>query len=92
MIEFIIIQMDWKIPLDLKLVRAQLEEDPGMIDRIPGNLSTVGIVSGYRIISRTPDFREVRFEVSQGYDEELQLTYIGLYVEAIDLNSSPFYF
>ena len=69
--------MDWKVPIDLKQARAHIELNPHSLDTIPGNLCTVGIVSGYRVLTQTSDFREIQLAVSQGGDEELRLTYMG---------------
>ena len=69
--------MDWSVPVDLKKLRHMLEVDPALFETTPGNLSLIGIVSGYRVIQTDPSFREIHFEVSQGYNDELRLVYIG---------------
>lgn len=69
--------MNWKIPIDLKRAREHLEVNPPSLDEVPGNLCTVGILSGYRILNHTAEFREIQFAISQGGNEELRLTYIG---------------
>ena len=69
--------MNWTEPLDLVEVRSVLENDPSTLNAVPGNLCLVGIISGFRILQTDPDFREIFFEVSQGYNDELKLHYLG---------------
>ena len=77
----------WSEPLDLMGLRQKLEAKPALFEVIPGNLSLVGIISGYRVIQTDPSFREVHFEVSQGYNDELRLFYIGEFKLISDLES-----
>ena len=71
--------MNWSEPLDLKQVRGYFEnaEAETALDGIPDNLCIVGIISGYRVVQKNSDFKEIYFDVSQGHDDELRLRYIG---------------
>ena len=69
--------MDWTVPISLSALKLYLETSTEALDRIPGNLCMVGIISGYRVIHECPDFCEIHFDISQGQDEELRLHYIG---------------
>ena len=68
---------EWRGPLELSRVRHELESDPSYIDQFPGNLCVIGIISGYRIMSQTLDFREIQFDVTQGYNDEIRFHYVG---------------
>ena len=72
--------MNWSEPLNLAHLRVRLERDPKMFESSPGNLSIIGVISGYRTKQTDPSFREVYFEISQGYNDELRLVYIGKYL------------
>ena len=78
--------MNWDEPIALAGLKDLLESDSVSLEQIPGNLCTVGIISGYRVIHECPDFREVHFEISQGQDEELRLHYIGEPLLSVLLN------
>ena len=69
--------IDWHGPLILEQVRASFEASPSLINSVPGNLCIIGIVSGHRILSRTSDFTEIQFDVSQGYNDEIRFIYKG---------------
>ena len=71
--------MNWSEPLDLKQVPGYFEnfEVETAFDAIPDNLCIVGIISGYRVVQKNSDFKEIYFDVSQGHDDELRLRYIG---------------
>ena len=68
-------------PVSLRDVRSLFERTFAGQDfdesAISGNLSLVGIISGYRRLQTDPDFSHVFLEVSQGSNEEFRLNYIG---------------
>ena len=71
---------NWNRPISLTFVREHLEKLNGSdfdSTYIPGNLVIVGFISGYRVLNRTPDFREIQLSISQGLNEELRLIYSG---------------
>ena len=71
--------MDWSEPLDLKQVRGYFEntEAETAFDGILDNLCIVGIISGFRVVQKNSDFREIQFDLSQGYGDKLRLRYTG---------------
>ena len=82
---------NWARPISLSTVREHLEKLNGTdfdSDYLPGNLVVVGFISGYRVLNRTPDFRELQLSISQGLNEELRLVYSGTY--PILMNSREF--
>ena len=69
--------VDWRKPVILERMRAAFVRSPELIDSMPGNLCLIGIISGYRVINQTPEFREIQFDVSQGYNDEIRIVYQG---------------
>ena len=70
----------WDRPISLTRLREHFELLKGADFEptyVPGNLVIVGFITGYRILTRTSEFREVQLSVSQGLNEELRLNYVG---------------
>lgn len=69
-----------KAVMEISCIRLFLEQnDADSVDEFPGNLTITGLISGLRVCQTDPDFREVSFNVTQGSNEELCVTYIGWY-------------
>ena len=68
-------------PMDLYKVRSYFEtvfhgEDFTESD-VPATVNVIGLVSGYRRVQTDPDLTQVFLEISQGFNEEYRLTYVG---------------
>ena len=44
---------------------------------IPSTMNLIGLISGHRRVQMDPDLTQVYLEVSQGFNEEYRLTYVG---------------
>ena len=52
---------------------------------VSDNLSAIGILTGYRILHHTDEFKEIELCLSQGGNEELRIYYQGFILSSREL-------